>query len=248
MSLQRRQIFRNSLHSVGSSDSLPGRKSLFCPSWCDAHSAVWALPWFLSRASPGVALLLLVWVWSSWTVPVSFGVPVLPALLISVASCRVSPEGFCARGSEAALPRLSWRIFLLCSTAGVGLFSAFQSWVVSWRQNLWWCCWAEGVQSSLASFYPAVLGQECLMHWQVWYSMSYQELKFLYPQLSLIFPNPEDLFIKKPTSVAALIQWTSWRRVNKTINFIIQYMDDTKLHVPRWTALYRCNFYLFLLF
>lgn len=127
MSLQRRQIFRNSLHSVGSSDSLPGRKSLFCPSWCDAHSAVWALPWFLSRASPGVALLLLVWVWSSWTVPVSFGVPVLPALLISVASCRVSPEGFCARGSEAALPRLSWRIFLLCSTAGVGLSLRFRA-------------------------------------------------------------------------------------------------------------------------
>lgn len=60
------------------------------------------------------------WVWSSWTDPVSSGVPVLPAPLISLASCTVRPAGILCQGSEAAFPRLSRRI-ILCSTACMGL-------------------------------------------------------------------------------------------------------------------------------
>lgn len=52
-------------------------------------------------------------------------------LLISVASCRVSPAGIDSvagsRGSEAALPGLSRRIILLCSTACMGFSLDFRA-------------------------------------------------------------------------------------------------------------------------
>lgn len=117
LSLQRRQILRNSLRVLGSSDSSPGRQSFISPSWCDACSAVWVLPWCVLRAcsSPGSALLL----WAGFG---STGQSLVSCALVSCAPSPGVPAGSvpASRGSEAAPPRLSRSIILLCSAACMG--------------------------------------------------------------------------------------------------------------------------------